>query len=72
MMDPGVLNWPKAQGKQKVWPADGVYWFAGQFKQLAIPVWLVKVPGEQGVGLVEPRGQKVPAGWQRMGLPLEQ
>ena len=28
MADPGVLNWPEAQGKQDVWPVEE-YWFAG-------------------------------------------
>jgi hypothetical protein len=44
MEEPGVLNWPEAQSKQKVWPEAGVYcqWFEGQFMQLEIevlPVW---------------------------------
>jgi hypothetical protein len=69
MTDPGVLNWPEAQGIQEVWPREGVYWFAGQLKQLVIPDWLAKVPGEQGVGFMEEgRGQIVPAAQDKQAL----
>ena len=48
--------------------------FAGQAWQMEIekaPMEEEKVPGGQSVGLVELRGQNVPAG-QRTGMPLEQ
>ena len=46
-----------------------MYWFAGQFRQLVIevlPVWELKVPDEQGTGLmVDGKGQKEPPGQVR-------
>ena len=67
---PGVLTVPPGHGLHSTAPPVALLEkkLEGHWLQVEAPGVLLLVPGGQGVGVVEERGQKEPGG-QRMGTP---